>query len=325
MKLPRRRFLQLAAGAGALPAMSRIALAQTYPARLVRLVVGYPPGGPTDIVARIAAAWLSERVGQQVIVENRPGASGNVATEAVVRAAPDGYTLILTTAAHAINPSLFDKLGFNFIRDTEPVASIMYGPNMMVLNPSVPAKTVPEFIAYAKANPGKVNMASPGTGTSIHVSGELFKMMAGIDMLHVPYRGSAPALTDLIGGQVHVMFDAMSSSIEHVKAGKLRALAVTTARRSGLLPELPTIGEFLPGYEATTWWGICAPKGTPRDVVDLLNKEIGAGLDDPKLKARIADLGCSVLAGSPADFGTLIASETEKWAKVVKFAGIKAD
>ena len=325
MKLPRRRFLQLAAAAGALPAMSRIALAQTYPARLVRLVVGYPPGGPTDIVARIAAAWLSERIGQQVIVENRPGASGNVATEAVVRAAPDGYTLILTTAAHAINPSLFDKLGFNFIRDTEPVASIMYGPNMMVLNPSVPAKTVPEFIAYAKANPGKVNMASPGTGTSIHVSGELFKMMAGIDMLHVPYRGSAPALTDLIGGQVHVMFDAMSSSIEHVKAGKLRALAVTTARRSELLPELPTIGEFLPGYEATTWWGICAPKGTPRDVVNLLNKEIGAGLDDPKLKARIADLGCSVLAGSPADFGTLIASETEKWAKVVKFAGIKAD
>jgi tripartite-type tricarboxylate transporter receptor subunit TctC len=325
MKLPRRRFLQLAAGAGALPAMSRIALAQAYPARLVRLVVGYPPGGPTDIVARIAAGWLSERIGQQVIVENRPGASGNVATEAVVRAAPDGYTLILTTAAHAINPSLFDRLGFNYARDRVGVASIMYGPNMMVLNPSVPAKTVPEFIAYAKANPGKVNMASPGTGTSIHVSGELFKMMAGIDMLHVPYRGSAPALTDLIGGQVHVMFDAMSSSIEHVKAGKLRALAVTTARRSELLPELPTIGEFLSGYEATTWWGICAPKGTPRDVVDLLNKEIGAGLADPKLKARIADLGCSVLAGSPADFGTLIATETEKWAKVVKFAGIKAD
>jgi tripartite-type tricarboxylate transporter receptor subunit TctC len=322
---PRRQLLRAATGAAVLAAFARAARAQTYPARVVRLIVGYPPGGPTDIVARIAALWLSDRMGQQMIVENRPGATGNIGTEAAVRSAPDGYTLLLTTAAHAINATLYDKLNFNFIRDMDPVAGIMSGPNVMVVNAAFPANTVPEFIAYAKANPGKINMASPGAGSSIHVSGELFKMMAGIDMLHVPYRGSAPALTDLIGGQVHVMFDALSSSIAHIRSGKLRALAVTTAARSEVLPDVPAIGEFLPGYEATTWWGICAPKGTPAEIVTMLNKEIGAGLADPRLKARIAELGCSPLPGSPAAFGNLVATETEKWGKVVKFAGIKAD
>jgi tripartite-type tricarboxylate transporter receptor subunit TctC len=325
MKLPRRQFLHLAAGAAALPAVSRIAMAQAYPRRSVRLVVGYPPGGPTDIVARIIAPWLSERLGQAVIIENKPGATGNIGTEAVVRASPDGTTILLATPADTINATLYDKLNFNFIRDITPVASIVRVPNIMVINPSFPAKTVPEFIAYAKANPGKFNMASPGVGSSIHVSGELFKMMAGVNMVHVPYRGSAPALTDLIGGQVQVMFDGMPSSIEHVRAGKLRALAVTTMARSKVLPDIPSVGEFLPGYEASGWSGVGAPKDTPAEIVERLNKEINAGLADPKVKTRLEEMGGIMLGGSPTDFGKLIADETEKWAKVIRFSGIKAE
>jgi tripartite-type tricarboxylate transporter receptor subunit TctC len=287
--------------------------------------VGYPPGGPTDIVARIIAPWLSERLGQSVIIENKPGATGNIGTEAVVRASPDGTTLLLATAADTINATLYEKLNFNFIRDITPVASIMRVPNIMEVNPLFPAKTVPEFIAYAKANPGKINMASPGVGSSIHVSGELFKMMAGVNMVHVPYRGSAPALTDLIGGQVQVMFDAMPSSIEHIRAGKLRALAVTTVARSKVLPDIPTVGELLPGYEASAWWGVGAPKDTPAEIVEKLNKEINAGLSDPKMKIRLDELGGMLLGGSRTDFGKLIVDETEKWAKVVKFANIKPE
>ncbi|SRR6266851_3608849 len=323
MKLLRRKFLHLAAGAAALPAVSRIARAQAYPTRPVRIVVGFPAGGVADIFARLIGQWLSERLGQPFIIENRPGASGNIGTEAVVRAAPDGYTLHLTGASDAINATIYEKLNFNFIRDIAPVASLVKVPLVMVVNPSVPAKSVPEFIAYAKANPGKINLASAGNGTSLHVAGELFKMMAGINMLHVPYRGAAPAITDLIGGQVQVMFDVMPSSIEYVRAGKLRALAVTTALRSEALPEVPTVGDFVAGYEASTWFGVAAPRNTPTEMVDVLNREINAGLADPKMKARLADLGGTVLPGSPADFGKLIADETEKWAKVIKFAGIK--
>jgi len=325
MKLPRRRFLHLAAGAAALPALSRIARAQTYPSRPVRWVVPFPPGGVTDIVARLMGQWLSERLGQPFVIENRPGAGGNIGAEAVVKAAPDGYTLYLSSSPNAISATLYDNLNFNFIRDIAPVASISISPLVMEVNPSVPAKTVPEFVAYAKANSGKLNMASNGNGTTSHLAGELFKMMTGINMLHVPYRGAAPALTDLIGGQVQVMFDVMASSIEHIRAGKLRALAVTTATRSEALPDVPNVGEFLPGFEASAWQGVGVPKNTPTEIVDKLNKEINAGLADPKIKARLADLGNIGLALSPADFGKLIADETEKWSKVVKFSGAKPD
>jgi tripartite-type tricarboxylate transporter receptor subunit TctC len=322
MKLPRRQFLRLAAGAAALP-VSRIARAQTYPSRPVKLVVGFPPGGGNDIVARLIAQWLSERLSQPFVVENRPGAGTNIATEAVVRAQPDGYTLLFVAPSSAINATLYEKLSFNFIRDIAPVASLIRLPNVMEVNLSVPVKTVPEFIAYAKADRSKINMASPGVGTSVHLSGELFKMMAGVDMLHVPYRGTAPALTDLLGGQVQVMFGTTTGSIEYIRTGKLRALAVTTATRSEALPDVPTVAEFLPGYEASTWYGIGAPKDTVTEIIDKLNKEINAGLADSKMKTRLADLGGTVLAGSPVEFGGLIADETEKWAKVVKFAGIK--
>jgi tripartite-type tricarboxylate transporter receptor subunit TctC len=325
MKLPRRNFLHLAAGAAALPAVSRVARAQAYPARPVRLVVFFPPGGVGDILARMMGQWLSERLGQPFIIENRPGAGGNIGTEAVVRSSPDGSTLLWATSPNAINATFYDKLNYNFIRDIAPVAATIRVPNVMVVNPTLPAKTVPEFITHAKANPGKLNMASGGNGVPSHVAGELFKMMAGIDMVHVPYRGSAPALTDLLAGQVHVMFDAMPSSIEHIRSGKLRPLAVTTMARSDVLPDIPTIGDVLPGFEASTWFGVGAPRNTPPEIVDKLNKEINTGLADPKIKARISDLGGTVLAGSPADFGKLIADETEKWAKVVKFSGAKPD
>jgi tripartite-type tricarboxylate transporter receptor subunit TctC len=325
MKLPRRKFLHLVAGAAALPAVSRIAWAQTYPSRPVRIVVGFPPGGPTDIAARLIGQSLSERLGQQFVIENRPGAGSNIGTEAVVRAPPDGYTLFLAYSANAINATLYDKLNFSFIRDIAPVAAINREPLVMLVNPSFPAKTVPEFIAYAKANPGKINFASGGNGTPPHVSGELFKMMTGVNLVHVPYRGGGPALTDLLGGQVQSMFVAISASIEYVRAGNLRPLAVTTASRSDALPDIPTVGDFIPGYEASTWCGIGAPKGTPAEVIDKLNKEINAGLVDPKVKARLANMGSTALPGSPADFGKLIAEETEKWARVVKLSGAKPD
>jgi tripartite-type tricarboxylate transporter receptor subunit TctC len=325
MKLPRRTFLYLTAGAAALPAVSRIARAQGYPTRPVRIIVGFPPAGGADIVARLIGQWLSERLGQQFIVENRPGAGSNIGTEAVVRAPPDGYTLLLVTSPNAINATLYDKLSFNFTRDIAPVAGLSRDPNVMEVNPSVPVKTVPEFIAYAKANPGKINMASAGNGTGGHVAGELFKMMTGVNMVHVPYRGAGPALTDLIGGQVQVMFDVMTSSIEHIRAGKLRALAVTSSTRSEALPDVPTMGEFVPGYEASNIRGVGVPRNTPAEIIDWLNKEINAGLADPKMKARFADLGATVLAGSPADFGRLMAEEVEKWAKVVKFSGARPD
>jgi tripartite-type tricarboxylate transporter receptor subunit TctC len=323
MKLPRRRFLHLAAGAAALPVVSPIARAQAYPTRPVRIIVGFAAGGGNDIVARLMGQWLSERLGQPFMVENRPGADTNIATEAVVRAPPDGYTLLLASASNAINATFYDKLNFNFIRDIAPVAGIMRVPSVMVVHPSVPAKTVPEFIAYAKANPGKINMASGGRGAPSHLAGELFKMMAGVGMVDVPYRGTGPALTDLIGGQVQVLFLALTSSFQSIRAGKLRALAVTTTARSEALPDIPTFGDFLPGYEASQWYGVGAPKNTPTEIIDRLNKEVNAGLADPKFKAQLADLGGTVLAGPPADFGKLIADETEKWGKVVTSVGIK--
>ncbi len=322
---PRRRFLSLAAGAAALPAVSRVARAQAYPTHPVRLIVGFPPGGATDIAARLIGRSLSERLGQQFVIENRPGAGSNIGTEAVVRARPDGYTLFLAYSANAINATLYDKLNFNFIRDIAPVASISRETTVMLVNPSVPAKTVPEFIAYAKANPGKVNFASGGNGTPPHVFGELFKMMTGVNLVHVPYRGGAPALTDLLGGQVQVMFATPGTSIEYIRAGKLRALAVTTATRSEALPDVPTVGDFLSGFDASVWLGVGAPKNTPAEIIDRLNKEINGVLADPKIKARFADLGSTVRPGSPADFGKLIAEDTEKWAKVIKSAGIKAE
>jgi tripartite-type tricarboxylate transporter receptor subunit TctC len=324
MKIARRRFLQLAAGTLALPAVSRVAWAQAYPHQPVRLLLGYPPGGSADITARLAGQWLSERLGQPFVVESRPGAGTNLATEAVVRAAPDGYTLLLVPPAAAINATLYDKLNFNFIRDIESIAGIIRFPNVVVVNPSVPVKSIPELIAYAKANPGKLNMASSGNGSTIHMSGELFKMMTGIDMVHVPYRGGALALTDLIGGQVHVMFDNIPTSAQHIKEGRLRGLAVTGPTRSELLPDLPTVADFLPGYEASAWYGLGAPKGTPAGVIDKLNKTMNAILADPKTKERFTEIGGSTLPGSPADFAKYLADETEKWGKVVKFAGIKA-
>jgi len=325
MKLPRRNFLHLLAGAAALPALSRIAGAQSYPTRPVRLIVPFGPAGANDITARLIGQWLSERLGQQFVIENRPGAGGNIGTEAVVRAAPDGYTLGVFGAPSAINATLYDKLNFNFVRDIAPVAPIVRFPYIMVVNPSVPAKTLPEFIAYAKANPGKINMASPGNGGVIHLCGELFKMMTSVNMVHVPYRGLAPAFTDLIAGQVQVMFADTPASIEHIRAGKLRALAVTTAIRSALLPEIPTVSEFVRGFEASNWFGVAAPKNTPPEIIDKLNKEINVVLADPKMKARLADLGGTGLAGSPADFGKLIADETEKWGNVIRALNIKAD
>jgi tripartite-type tricarboxylate transporter receptor subunit TctC len=325
VKLSRRTFLHLAAGAAALPAVSRIAGAQTYPTRPVRLIVGFAPGGTTDITARLIGQWLSERLGQQFLIENRTGAATNIATEAVVRAPADGYTLLLVTASNAINATLYDKLGYNFIRDIAPVAGIIRYPLVMQVNPSFPAKTVFEFISHAKSNPGKVSYGSGGVGTSIHVASELFKMMAGIDMIHVPYRGGAPAMTDLIGGQIQVVFNPVPESMEHIKAGKLRPLAVTGATRSEALPDIPTVGDFVPGFEASALQGIGAPKDTPAEIVDKLNKEINAGLADPRLKARFADLGATVFVVSPADFGKFIADETEKWAKVIKFAGARAE
>ena len=325
MKLPRRHFLHLAAGAAALPAMSRIASAQAYPARPVRIIVGFAGGGPADIVARLIGQWLSERLGQQFVIENRTGAATNIATEAVVRAPADGYTLLLVTASNAINATLYDKLSFNFIRDIAPVAGIIRYPLVMQVNPTFPATTVPEFISYVKSNPGKISYGSGGIGTSIHVASELFKMMAGVDMIHVPYRGGAPAMTDLMAGQVQVVFNPVPESMEFIRAGKLRPLAVTTATRSEVLPDVPTVGDFVPGYEASALQGIGAPKETPAEIVDKLNKEINAGLVDAKMKARLADLGGTPLVVSPADFGRLIADDTEKWARVVKFAGIKAE
>jgi tripartite-type tricarboxylate transporter receptor subunit TctC len=325
MKLPRRRFLHLAACAAALPTVSRIATAQTFPSRPVRVIIGYSPGGSADVAARLMGQWLSERLGQPFVIESRPGAGTNLATEAVVRASPDGYTLLWVTTPNAINATLYEKLNFNFIHDIAPVAGIIRFPNIMEVNPSVPAKTVPEFIAYAKANPAKLSMASAGTGTATHVAGALFMMMAHVSMVHVPYRGSAPALTDLLGGRVNVMFDAVPSSIEHIRAGKLRALAVTTATPSDVLPGIPTIADFLPGYESSIWFGVGVPKNTPAEIVDMLNREINGILADPRTKSRFADLGATVLTGSPADFGKLIAEETEKWAEVVKFAGAKPD
>jgi tripartite-type tricarboxylate transporter receptor subunit TctC len=323
MKLPRRQVLHLAAGAAALPAVSRLACAQAYPTRPVRLIVPFGPAGATDITARICGQWLSERLGQQFVVENRPGAGGNIGTEAVVRSPPDGYTLLLVNSSNTINATLYDKL--NIVRDIAPVAPIVRFPYIMLVNPSVPAKTLPEFIAYAKANPGKINMASPGIGSTPHVNGELFKVMTGTNIVHVPYRSAAAVMTDLLSGQVQLYFGTTASSLEYVRTGKLRALAVTIERRLDALPDIPTVGDFVPGYKASNWYGVGAPKATPAEIVEKLNEEISAGLGDPKIKARLADLGGIALTGSPSDFGKLIVEETEKWGKVVKFVGIKAD
>src|SRR5262245_16024183 len=325
MKLPRRNFLRLAAGAAALRALPQIARAQAYPSRPVRILVGFAAGGPNDLVARLMGQWLSERLGQPFIIENRPGAGTNIATEAVVRAPADGYTLLLLGSSGAVNATLYDKLNFNVVRDIVPVASIIRAPDVLEINPSVPAKTIPEFIAYAKANPGKLNMASSGIGTPSHVFGELFKIMAGVNLVHVPYSGATPALTDLLAGQVQVYFDPIPNSIGYIRAGKVRPLAITGATRSEALPDVPTVSEFVPGYEASIWWGVGAPKATPAEIVDKLNKEVNAALDDPKMKTRLSDLGGVALPGSPAEFGKLIADETEKWAKVIKLAGIKPE
>jgi tripartite-type tricarboxylate transporter receptor subunit TctC len=322
MKLPRRQFLHLAAGAAALPAVSRLAWAQAYPTRPVRIIVGFAAGGAPDIFARLIGQGLSERLGQQFIVENRPGAASNIATEVVVRAPPDGYTLLQIGSTSTINATLYKKVNFNFTHDIEPVASIVRIPIVMLVNPSLPAKTVPEFIAYAKANPGKVSMASTGVGSTSHMIGEMFKMMANIELVHVPYRGGTAVVADLIGGQVQVLFVG-TETIEHIRSGKLRAIAVTTT--TDLLPDIPTIGEFLPGFEASAWFGIGTPRNTPPDIIEKLNKEINAALADPKLKARLAELGGTVLAGSPTDFRKLIADETEKWGKVIRAANIRAE
>jgi tripartite-type tricarboxylate transporter receptor subunit TctC len=325
MKFPRRQFLHLAVGAAVLPAVSRFAWAQAYPSRPVRIVVGVAPGSANDILARLMGQWLSERLDQPFIIENRPGAGTNIGTETVVRAPADGYTLLLVATSSAINATLYDKLNFVFLRDIAPVASLIRQPQVLLVHPSIPAKTVPEFIAYAKANPGKISMASPGTGTSPHLAGELFKMMAGVDIVHVPYRGGAPAITDMLAGQVQMMIPVPSTSIEFIRQGTLRPLAVTTATRWGALPDIPTVAEFLSGYEVSTWFGIGAPRNTPAEIIDKLNKEINAGLADAKMRTRLDDLGGTVLPGSPAEFGKLIADETEKWEKVIKFAGIKAE
>ena len=325
MYLPRRRFLHLAAGAAALPALPRAAWTQTYPARPVHIIVGFSAGGPNDILARLIGEWLSKRFGQPFVIENRPGAGSNLATEAVVRAPSDGYTLLLVGSPNAINATLYDKLDFNFIRDIAPVASFIRGALVMVVHPSVPARTVPEFVAYAKANPGKLSYGSGGIGGITHVTAELFKMMAGVDMAHVPYRGVAPALTDLLGGQVQVLFANPALLVPHIRAGKLRALAITTATRLEALPDIPTVGEFVPGYEASSFFGFGAPRNTPAEIVGKLNREIDAGLADLRIKARLAELDGTVLGGSPADFGELIAEETEKWGKVIRAASVKPE
>jgi tripartite-type tricarboxylate transporter receptor subunit TctC len=325
MNLPRRRFLRLTVCGIAMPAMSRAAGAQTYPSRPVRIIVGFAAGGTSDIGARLIGQWLQERLGQPFVIENRPGAATNIATEMVVRAAPDGYTLLMVGPSATINTTLYDKLSFVFLRDTVPVASLYRQPQIMVAHPSIAAKTIPELIAYAKANPGKITMASAGTGSFGHLAGEMFKMMAGVDMLHVPYRGAGPALTDLLGGQVLTAVTGTTGAIEYVKSGKLRGLAVTTAMRADALPDVPTMGEFLPGYEAGDLLGICAPRNTPAEIIGKLNKEINAALADPKLQARFADLGGAALALSPAEYGKLLASETEKWAKVIRAANIKPE
>jgi tripartite-type tricarboxylate transporter receptor subunit TctC len=325
MKFPRRGFLHLAAAAAALPAVSWIASAQNYPSRPIRIVVGFPAGSGVDVVARLMGPSLSERLGQPIVIENRPGAGSNIATEAVVRAAPDGYTLLWVGPPVAINATLYDKLNFNFLRDIAPVAGLNREPNVMLVNSSSPAKTVPEFIAYAKANPGKISMASVGNGSVSHVAGELFKMMAGVDMVHVPYRGAPPALTDLLGGQVQVLFLTTTASMAHIKSGQVRPLAVTTATRSQVLPDIPTMSEFVPGFEASNFYGLGAPGSTPVEIINRLNRDITAVLTDPKVQARLTELGATVLPLSPADFGKLVAAETEKWAKVVKFSGAKPD
>jgi len=325
MKLPRRQFLYLAAGAAVLPAVSRFAMSQAYPSRPVRIIVATGAGGGIDILARLMGQWLSERLGQSFIIDNRPGGGGNIGTEAVVKASPDGHTLLLVAPSSAINATLYDKLNFNFIRDIAPVASLSRQPYAVVISPSIPAKTVPEFIAYAKAHPGQLSMASSGVGTGTHLAGELFKAKAEINIIHVPYRASGPALTDLLSGQVHVLFVSPAASIESIKTGRLRALAVTTATRSEVLPDLPTVSEFVPGYEASAFYGVGAPRNTPTEIIGKLNKEINAALADPGMKARIVDLGGDVLALSPADFSRLIADETEKWGKVIRAANIKAE
>ena len=325
MKLARRTFVYLALGAAVLPLVPRNASGQIYPTRPVRLICAFPAGGPNDTLARLIGQWLSEQLGRPFVVENRPGAATNIATEAVVRAPPDGYTLLLVAQVNAINVTLYERLNFNFNRDIAAVAGIMRVPSILEVNPSVPVHTVPEFIAYAKANPGRLNMASAGNGTSSHLSGELFKIMTGVDILHVPYRGAAAALTDLIAARVQVYFDLMPNSIAHIRSGKVRPLAITTTTRSGALPDLPSVGDFVPGYEVNTWFGVGAPRGTPADIVDKLNEEINAALADPQMKARLAELGGTVLAGTPADFEKLIADETEKWARVIRAANIKPD
>ena len=323
MKLPRRQFLHLAAGVVALPALSRIAWAQAYPTRPVRIVVGFPPGTSSDITARLIAEWLSQRLGQQVLVENRTGAGTNIAAETVVQASPDGYSLLWVTQTNAINATLYESLNFNFIRDIAPVAGVIRVPTVMMINPSVPAKTVPEFIAYAKANPDKINMSSPGIGSANHVLGELFQMMTGVKLVHIPYKGSQ--FPDLLSGQVQITFNPLPSSLNFINTGKLRALAVTSATRQAVLPDVPTVGEFVPGYEGNAWFGIGAPKNTPKEIVDKLNSEINAGLADPKLSARLIDQGGVPMSVTPAEFGKFIANETEKWGKVVKFAGLKVN
>jgi tripartite-type tricarboxylate transporter receptor subunit TctC len=325
MSLPRRRFLHLVSGAVVLPVVSGIARAQTYPSRPVRIVVGASAGGGADISARLIGQWLSERLGQQFIVEDRPGGGGTIGTEMAVRAPADGYTLVLTFLSQAVNATLYEKLNYNFVRDIAPVAGIISVSNVVEIHPSVPAKTLPEFIAYAKANPGKINMGSGGNGSSSHMAGELFKMMTGVNLVHVPYRGQGPAMNDLLGGQVQVVFATTPGTTEYVRTGKLHALAVTTSARSEVLPNVPTVADFVPGYESSQWYGVGAPKNTPVEIVEKLNREINVALADPKMRARFADLGGTVLPGSPVDFGKLIADETEKWGKVVKFAGLKAD
>ena len=325
MTIPRRRFLHLAAGTAALPMTSQVAWAQAYPARPVRWIIGFAPGGTTDVISRLIVQYLTERLGQPFIVESRPGAATNLATEMVTRSPADGYTLLFIGSPNAINTSLYTRLNFNFSRDIAPVAAIVSVPNVMVVHPSVPATTVPEFIAYAKANPGKINMASSGIGSTPHLAGELFKMMAGVDIQHVPYRGAAPAMTDLLAGQVQVYFVTTPSSMQYIKSGQLRAIAVTTAKRVSELPGLPAISEFVPGYDASAWYGLGAPKDTPKDIINKLNREINAAVADASIKKRFDDLGCTIIAGSPADLAKLIADDTERWAKVVRFAGLKAD
>ena len=325
MTIPRRRFLHLAAGAAALPMTSQISWAQAYPARPVRWIIGFAPGGTTDVISRLIVQYLTEHLGQPFIVESRPGAATNVATEMVVRSPANGYTLLFIGSPNAINTSLYTRLNFNFSRDIAPVAAIVSVPTVMVVHPSVPVTTVPEFIAYAKANPGKINMASSGIGSTPHLAGELFKMMAGVDIQHVPYRGAAPAMTDLLAGQVQVYFVTTPSSMQYIKSGQLRAIAVTTAKRLPELPGLPAISEFVPGYDASAWYGLGAPKDTPKDIINKLNREINAAVANASIKKRFDDLGCTIIAGSPADLAKLIVDDTERWAKVVRFAGLKAD